>query len=64
MSWVKDGVSVCKETRLDSFPPGLHGVASCWGLELDASQFALVRNEAYTQRLGEIVKTYEGKRLS
>lgn len=64
MTWVKDGVSVCKETRLDSFPPGLHGVASCWGLELDASQFALVRNEAYTQRLGEIVKTYEGKRLS
>jgi hypothetical protein len=58
VTWVKDGVAICKETRLEDFPPGLHAVASCRGLELDASQFSPVRNAAYESRLGEILDLY------
>lgn len=66
LTWVKDGVSIAKETRLPQFPPGLHAVVSCWGLELDASQFAPVRNEVYEQRLREVLQLYaqDNNRLS
>lgn len=66
VSWVKDGVTILKETRMEQFPPGLHAVASCWELELDASQFAPVRNGVYQRRLQEILDLYsqDGKRLS
>lgn len=60
LSWVKDGVTVLKETRLADFPPGLHGVASCAGLELDASQFGIVRDEAYRQRMNELLEAFRG----
>ncbi|MFN8609799.1 MAG: hypothetical protein U0931_19825 [Vulcanimicrobiota bacterium] len=62
--WIKDGVAVCKHSGLEDLPPGLHAVASCHGLTVDASQFELVRDAAYRRRVKEIKEAYEGKRLS